>query len=139
MSIVIRDASLLLGKDLTFVDSGFLEIGKNGLIKTARPGRYHNANDEKNKDKYDAEGFLIIPGFINGHTHVGDSIGKDIAVDSRLEARVDPVFGAKKKILQKSKPDHLKTFMRNSAISMMKKGMVAFADFREGGPEAVKL
>ena len=39
---------------------------------------------------YDAEGFLIIPGFINAHTHIGDSIGKDIAVDSGLDTRVHP-------------------------------------------------
>jgi cytosine/adenosine deaminase-related metal-dependent hydrolase len=140
MSLVFKNASLLLGKDLTFVKYGFIEIGKNGIIKKAGSGSYYNKIDDHNSDNViDAEGFLIIPGFINGHTHVGDSIGKDIAVDSRLEARVHPVFGAKKKILQKSKPDHLKTFMRNSAISMMKKGIVAFADFREGGPEGVKL
>lgn len=140
MSLVIKNASLLLGKDLTFVNYGFIEIGKNGIIKKAGSGSYYNNIDDHNSDNViDAEGFLIIPGFINGHTHVGDSIGKDIAVDSRLEARVHPVFGAKNKILQKSKPDHLKTFMRSSAISMMKKGIVAFADFREGGPEGAKL
>jgi cytosine/adenosine deaminase-related metal-dependent hydrolase len=49
------------------------------------------------------------------------------------------VLGAKKKVLQKSQPEHLKTFIRNSAISMMKKGIAAFADFREGGPEGAKL
>jgi cytosine/adenosine deaminase-related metal-dependent hydrolase len=140
MSLVIKNASLLLGKDLTFVNYGFIEIGKNGIIKKAGSGSHYNNIDENNSDNViDAEGFLIIPGFINAHTHVGDSIGKDIAVDSGLEARVHPVFGAKKKILQKSKPDHLKIFMRSSAISMMKKGIVAFADFREGGPEGVKL
>jgi cytosine/adenosine deaminase-related metal-dependent hydrolase len=42
-------------------------------------------------------------------------------------------------ILQESQPEHLKAFIRNSAISMMKKGIVAFADFREDGPEGVKL
>jgi cytosine/adenosine deaminase-related metal-dependent hydrolase len=137
MSIIIKDASLLLGKDLTFVDSGFLEIGENGLIKKTGPGRHHSANDEKNK--YNAEGFLIIPGFINAHTHIGDSIGKDIAVDSELDIRVHPVHGAKRLILQKSNPEHLKIFMKSSAISMMKKGITAFADFREGGYNGVKL
>ena len=140
MSIVIKNASLLLGKDLTFVNSGFIEIGKNGIIKKAGLEVIIMNIDENNSDNViDAEGFLIIPGFINAHTHIGDSIGKDIAVDSGLEARVHPCFWSKKKILQRSKPDHLKIFMRSSAISMMKKGIVAFADFREGGPEGVKL
>jgi cytosine/adenosine deaminase-related metal-dependent hydrolase len=49
------------------------------------------------------------------------------------------VFGAKSKILQKSLPEHLKAFIRNSAILMMKKGIVAFADFREDGLEGIKL
>jgi cytosine/adenosine deaminase-related metal-dependent hydrolase len=87
----------------------------------------------------DAKGFLVMPGLINAHTHVADSIGKDIGAGHRLDARVHPVFGAKKKILQKSQPEHLKAFIRNSAISMMKKGVVAFADFREDGPEGVRL
>jgi cytosine/adenosine deaminase-related metal-dependent hydrolase len=142
MSIVIKNASLLLGKNLTFVTQGFIEIGKNGLIKKTGTGSYHNVDDRKDNSGYkalDAEGFLIIPGFINAHTHIGDSIGKDIAVGSYLNKRVHPIFGAKKKILQKSKPDHLKTFMRSSAISMMKKGIVAFADFREGGLDGIKL
>jgi cytosine/adenosine deaminase-related metal-dependent hydrolase len=86
----------------------------------------------------DANGFLVIPGFINAHTHIADSIGKDVAASDGLDARVHPVFGAKKKILQ-SQPEHLKAFIRNSAISMMKKGIVAFADFREDGREGVVL
>ena len=88
-----------------------------------------------------AKGFLVIPGFINAHTHIADSIGKDIAVGEWLDTRVHPVFGAKKKILEKSLPEHLKTFIRNSAISMMEKGIVAFADFRVrwvGGNKAPK-
>ena len=88
-----------------------------------------------NRDKQgiDAEGFLVIPGFINAHTHIGDSIGKDILSNFGLDKRVDPIAGVKKVILQKSKPEHLKAFMRSSAISMMKNGITTFADFREGG------
>jgi cytosine/adenosine deaminase-related metal-dependent hydrolase len=82
---------------------------------------------------------MVIPGFINAHTHIGDSIGKDFLIDSGLDERVHPVFGAKRNILQKTRPAHLKMFIRSSAISMMKKGIVAFADFREGGIEGVKL
>ena len=138
MPQIIKNASLLLGKDLTFVNTGFIEIGKNGIIKNVRAGNY-NGDDNDCGNIVDAEGFLIIPGFINAHTHIGDSIGKDVAVDSGLNARIHPVFGVKKRILQKSKPEHLKTFIRSSAISMMRKGIVAFGDFREGGPYGIKL
>ena len=138
MSLIIENASLLLGKDLTFVNNGFIEIEENGIIKKAGDGNYRDIIDNE-RNVLDAEGFLIIPGFINAHTHIGDSIGKDLLIGSGLDERVNPVFGAKRRILQKSRPDHLKMFMRSSAISMMKKGIVAFADFREGGIEGVKL
>ncbi len=122
-----------MGRELDYVQRGFIEIVR-GKIKSAGSGSYRGA-----VKKLDAKGFLIMPGFINAHTHVADSIGKDIAAGRRLDARVHPIFGAKKRILQRSKPEHLKAFIRSSAMSMMKKGIVAFADFREDGPEGVRL
>ena len=134
MSIAITNASLLLNKELDYVETGYVEIDDAGRIKSAGEGSYRGAGKQLN-----AKGFLVMPGLINSHTHIADSIGKDIAAGHKLDARVHPVFGAKKKILQKTPPEHLKAFIRNSAISMMKKGIVAFADFREDGPEGVKL
>ncbi|HEV8404371.1 MAG TPA: amidohydrolase family protein [Nitrososphaera sp.] len=132
MSLVITNASLLLGKELDYVEKGYLAI-EDGRISSAAEGNYKGSGKI-----LDANGFLVIPGFINAHTHIADSIGKDVAASDGLDARVHPVFGAKKKILQ-SQPEHLKAFIRNSAISMMKKGIVAFADFREDGREGVVL
>ncbi len=133
MSLAITNASLLLGRELDHVDRGYIEI-ENAKIKSTGPGNYKGSGKT-----LDARGFLVMPGLVNAHTHIADSIGKDIAAADRLDARVHPVFGAKKKILQKSSLEHLKAFIRNSAISMMKNGIIAFADFREDGPEGVKL
>jgi cytosine/adenosine deaminase-related metal-dependent hydrolase len=133
MSLAITNASLLLGKELDYVEQGYIEI-ENGRITSAGAGGY-----EDSAKQMEAKGFLVIPGLVNAHTHIADSIGKDIGTGQRLNARVHPVFGAKKKILQKSLPEHLKAFIRNSAISMMKKGVVAFADFREDGLEGIRL
>ncbi len=133
MSLAITGASLLFGKDLEYVEQGYIEI-EEGKIRSTAAGSYKGSGK-----KVDAKGFLVIPGFINAHTHIADSIGKDIAVEQRLDARVHPVFGAKKKILQKSLPEHLKAFIRSSAISMMKKGIVAFADFREDELDGIRL
>ena len=138
MSLVIKNTSILLGKNLTFVRRGYIEIGKDGTINKAGSGDY-KGKVSGSCNVLDGEGFLIMPGFVNAHTHIGDSIAKDIAVDTGLYRRVHPVFGAKRKILQRSKPEHLKTFIRSSAISMMKNGIVAFADFREGGTEGINL
>ncbi len=144
--MIIENASILLGRELTFVSQGFIEIGNDGMIKKANAGSHstfsdiiNNKESDVNNNKIDAQGFLIIPGFINAHTHIGDSIGKDIAVDSGLDTRVHPVLGIKQSILKNTAPDSLKSFMRSSAISMMKKGITAFADFREGGKYGVEL
>jgi len=141
MPIIIKNGSLLLGKSLRFVNNGFIEIGKNGIITNVGRCNYNAGHDNKDKtyELIDAEGFMILPGFINAHTHIGDSIGKDIAVESGLDKRIHPVLGVKRNILHKSKPDHLKTFMRNSALSMMKRGIIAFADFREDGIVGIRL
>lgn len=130
--LAIENASILLGPELDHVERGYIEI-ENGAIKGAGPGRSGAAK------KLDASGFLIMPAFINAHTHVADSIGKDVASGKRLDARVHPVFGAKKKILEGSRPEHLKALVRAAASSMLQKGITTFADFREGGPEGVRL
>ncbi|HLG37803.1 MAG TPA: hypothetical protein VI338_06675, partial [Nitrososphaera sp.] len=101
MSIALTNASLFLGKELYYVEQGYVEI-ENGRIKSTRAGSYKGSGKT-----LDAKGFLIMPGLINAHTHIADSIGKDIADGYRLDARVHPVFGAKKEILQKSRPEHL--------------------------------
>src|SRR5919198_5887586 len=146
MPLIIGNASMLLGKDLSFVSQGFIEIGEDGIIKRAAAldqssftDIIKNNSSNNDIDEIDAGGFLVTPGFINAHTHIGDSIGKDIAVDSGLYTRVHPIFGIKRSILKNTRADHLKSFMRASAISMMKKGITAFADFREGGKYGVEL
>jgi cytosine/adenosine deaminase-related metal-dependent hydrolase len=144
--LIIEDASILLGRELTFVNQGFIEIGENGLIVKADAGTYSKNNTLAKRNQIDhsirrinAEGFLVSPGFINAHTHLGDSIGKDVRVQSGLDTRVHPIFGIKRSILKNTRPEHLRSFMRNSAISMMKKGITAFADFREGGEQGIHL
>lgn len=130
--LTIENARILLGPELQYVGQGYIEI-ENGIIVRAGEGKSGNS------EKLDAGGFLVVPGFINAHTHIADSIGKDIAAGKRLNDRVHPAFGAKKKILEKSPPDQLGAIIRSSAISMMQKGITTFADFREGGPDGVKL
>src|SRR5919107_535836 len=133
MSLAITNASLLLGRELDYVEQGYIEI-KSGKISSTSAGNYKGSYE-----KLDAKGFIVTPGFINAHTHIADAIGKDIAAGQRLDARVHPVFGAKSKILQRSLPEHLKAFIMTSAILMIKKGTVAFADFREDGLEGIRL
>ena len=40
MSLVIKNTSILFGKNLTFVRRGYIEIGKDGTINKAGSGDY---------------------------------------------------------------------------------------------------
>jgi len=133
MDLILNNISLLFGENLDYIDNGYIII-KNGKIKDIGSGDYKGKNDGP---IYDGEGILACPGFVNAHTHIGDSIGKDIGIDSSFEGRIHPIHGIKNKILQKSDRKHLIKFMRSSLISMMRNGIVAFADFREGGLQGI--
>jgi cytosine/adenosine deaminase-related metal-dependent hydrolase len=140
MILIIRNISMLYGKDLLFIHNGFICINENGIIiDVGREDAYLDQYNFTDTKVYDGTGFLVIPGFINSHTHIADSIGKDISISSTFDEMINPVYGIKKKILYKSMKEHLKYFMRTSAISMMIKGTIYFIDFREGGPEGVEL
>src|SRR6266498_5850754 len=135
MSLILKNISLFSGNDLEFVDSGCIVIGKHGLV--THVGKRSYDHNKENERVFDGEGLLACPGFINAHTHIGDSFGKDIGIDSSFETRIHPIHGIKNKILQKSERKHLINFMRSSAISMMRNGVVVFADFREGGLQGI--
>lgn len=134
MELTINNISLFFGENLEYIEKGYIII-KNGRIENVGSGDYKGSSSE---NTYEGQGILVIPGFVNAHTHIGDSIGKDIGVDSTFNSRIHPTHGIKNKILQKSVKKHLINFMRSSVISMMKNGIVAFADFREGGLQGIE-
>ena len=99
MTILIKNISLLYGKDLTFIDHGFLNINDQGVILDAGSiDKYSCSDENKAAQVFDGEGLLVIPGLINAHTHIADSIGKDISIDFKFEEQIHPVYGIKRKI-----------------------------------------
>ncbi|MGI0026708.1 MAG: amidohydrolase family protein [Nitrosopumilaceae archaeon] len=132
--MLIKNVSILYGTDLDYINSTNIRISGQ-FVKTIGT----NLKPEKKEDVYDCEGLLMIPGFINAHTHVGDSIGKDIGLDFGVEEKIHPITGIKQKILTNSKTSHLTSFIRSSCLSMIKKGITTFVDFREGGLGGIEL
>lgn len=80
---------------------------------------------------------LIIPAFFNAHTHVGDSIAKDIEIKNSLEKVMKPPNGIKHKILKKSKAKDIIKSMRETIKDMLESGTTFFADFRELGLKGI--
>ena len=56
MSLAITNVSLLLGRDLEYVEQGYIEI-EDGKIRSTAAGTYKGAGKKR-----DAKGFIIIPG-----------------------------------------------------------------------------
>ena len=131
--MILKNISLLYGNDLVFIESTDVKISNK---KFQRINQKIISTREKT---FDCEGLLLIPGLINSHTHIGDSIGKDLLLDSDVDSRIHPVSGIKQKILTETPKKQLIRFMRKSAISMLRKGITTFVDFREGGIEGIQL
>jgi cytosine/adenosine deaminase-related metal-dependent hydrolase len=132
--MLIKNLSTFFGKELKFVANTNIRI-QDQRFKQIGPNIRSNAKEEY----LDCEGLLLIPGFVNCHTHIGDSIAKDITLTSSVDKRIHPIFGIKPKILKNTNKKHLASFMKNSCHSMLRKGITTFVDFREGGIEGVLL
>ena len=132
--MLLKNASILYGKELTFVTSINLKISEK-IFKKIKP----NLSSSRKEEVIDCEGLLVIPGFVNSHTHIGDSIGKDISLNKDVDSKIHPIYGLKSKLLKKSNPSQLANFMKNTCCSMISKGITTFVDFREGGLEGVVL
>lgn len=131
--MLIKNISALLGSELDFVSNTNILI-QNNIFK-----QIQSKKTSTKVESIDCEGLLLIPGFINAHTHIGDSIGKDFIINSSVDKRIHPVFGIKSKILKNTSQELLSNFMKNTCLSMIRKGITTFVDFREGGLDGVFL
>ena len=132
--MILKNLSLLLGKDLEHVSSTSVQISNQKFKRIQK-----NIHPSQNEEVIDCEGLLLIPGFINSHTHIGDSIAKDVTLNKSVDQKIHPVYGVKSKVLKNTKPSQLASFMQNTCKSMLQKGITTFVDFREGGIEGVEI
>ena len=122
--IILKGQDLVPSKENIVVDEGkILEIGK-----------------ESSEGKIiDVDGAVVCPSFINGHTHIGDSIIKDEGYGLSLSEMVKPPNGVKHKALANATDDELVQAMKESMWDMVNSGTTHFIDYREGGIKGVKL
>lgn len=78
---------------------------------------------------------LILPKFVNFHTHIGDSFisSKNIKLPKDIEKLVAPPDGLKHKLLKEASESEIINGMEKSLDLMIKTGTKYFCDFREGG------
>jgi cytosine/adenosine deaminase-related metal-dependent hydrolase len=81
---------------------------------------------------------IILPAFVNAHTHIGDSIAKDAGAGLSLDELVAPPDGLKHRLLREADRSALVAAMHRSLRYMRQGGTGAFVEFREGGVEGVE-
>ena len=130
--MILKNISILYGTELKYIESTDVQI-KNGNFKKI-------SKKISLKEKYiDCSNLLLIPGFINSHTHIADSIGKDLSIDADVDSKIHPMIGLKQKLLKETPKKSLSKYIKNSTKSMIKKGITTFIDFREGGLDGILL
>jgi cytosine/adenosine deaminase-related metal-dependent hydrolase len=121
---ILLQGTIIYGDDFLAMD-GYISI-RDGIIR------------EFGRERVDAEiEGIVCPCFVNAHTHIGDSAFKDPPF-LPLSELVGPV-GLKARMLAQMPREILLEGMRRSCLQMAASGTCAFADFREGGAEGVRM
>ena len=81
---------------------------------------------------------IVLPAFVNAHTHIGDSIAKEAGRGLSLDDLVAPPDGLKHRLLRKASREETVAAMRRSLRFMAETGTVAHVEFREGDVEGVE-
>ena len=134
-STLITNLTLLVGDEFQKIDKANLLI-ENGTIRYFGRKQPDTGTDAVTVD---GVGLLAIPGLIDAHTHIGDSIAKDLGVGKTLRELVHPLHGMKAQLLANESPELIREGMSQTAMDMLSCGITAFADFREGGRSGIEL
>jgi len=93
--MILKNISVLYGNNLKFIEKTNVLITNNTFQKI-------NPKIKSTKHKVvNCDGLLLIPGLINSHTHLGDSIAKDIALDKDPDSKINPILELNKKFSEK--------------------------------------
>lgn len=122
---VLRNALVLEGEEMKPVLTNILvRDGEISLLKSL----------PKKGSSIDLKRSIVLPPFVNSHTHVGDSPLKEKYLGKTQEETVGP-GGVK---YMEPKQDRREA-MKGSLRRMLESGTLAHCDFREGGLKGVEL
>jgi len=86
----------------------------------------------------EAQKGFVLPGFVNAHTHVGDSFAYPAPL-MPMEKLVAPPCGYKHRALESATADTKERGMSQSLSIMMSSGTAVFSDFREEGVQGLRM
>jgi cytosine/adenosine deaminase-related metal-dependent hydrolase len=81
---------------------------------------------------------IVVPAFVNAHTHLGDSVAKEAAVGLSLDEAVAPPESLKHRRLTAADRSELVLAMRRTLRFMRQTGTYSCLDFREFGIDGAR-
>ncbi|HXY86959.1 MAG TPA: amidohydrolase family protein [Candidatus Acidoferrales bacterium] len=101
-------------------------------------GRIVEIEERFNVKSNDCNAFgTVLPSFVNAHTHLGDSIIKDVVFDS-LDNLVKPPDGLKHRALREANSITIIKAINHSLLDAIGTGTATLVDFREGGVKGLE-
>ncbi|MDS0294597.1 amidohydrolase family protein [Halogeometricum luteum] len=120
---MIIEGTILRGRDFEPVEGRVVvEDGEISAVEEA-------STDSEN---------IVLPAFVNAHTHIGDSIAKEAGSGLSLDELVAPPDGLKHRLLRAASREEKVEAMRRSLRMMAATGTATCIEFREGGVEGVE-
>ena len=132
---VLAGGLVLAGEDLRLLCPGYVHV-RDGLIVEVGEGPPPPAGAQTRV--VDVSGHLVMPGLINCHTHIGDTVVKELGygvpADVNLLWQPDGLRHVRMGAMGR---DERVAGIRRALQRALATGTVALADFREGGVEGV--
>lgn len=121
---VIRNTRILtLNEGMEVIENGFVRI-ENGKI--AAIGEMKDAPIGDASTVEDMEGMLVMPGFVNTHTHLPMTLLRGYADDLPLHRWLtEHIFPAEARLIT---PEHVRIATRLAFVEMIKSGTTCFND-----------
>lgn len=120
-TIIFNARIITINEEMEIIKNGSILIEKN-CIKEIRPGKIEMPDAEY----FDAEGMIVMPGFVNTHTHVPMTMLRGYADDLPLHTWLnDHIFPAEARMVT---PENVVMATRLAFIEMIKSGTTCFND-----------
>lgn len=134
---IVSAGHVIAGDDLRLLSPGYVHV-RDGIIVRVGDGAPPPEIQADQVQVYDLPGHLIMPGLINCHTHIGDTVVKELGYG--LPSTVNLLWqpdGLRHVRMRAMDRDERVAGIRRALRHALASGTVALADFREGGVEGV--